>query len=119
VNTALDAQRRAYASYLATLAKEAQRMNSASLAPAYDMAKVLASDFSDGTFDAKQDTTALSFYNANFVNAWINWVQNFYSSFAQLSNIVALNRWYGGFNIADKNSVSALLMLHHSHRKWY
>jgi hypothetical protein len=69
------------------------------------MAKVLASDFSDGTFDAKQGTTALSFYNANFVNAWSNWVQNFYSSFAQLSNIVALNRWYGGFNITDKNSV--------------
>ena len=105
VNAALDAQRRAYASYLATLAKEAQRMNSASLAPAYDMAKVLASDLSDGTFDAKQDATTLSFYNANFVNAWINWVQNFYSSFAQLSNIVALNRWYGGFNVADKNSV--------------
>ena len=39
------------------------------------------------------------------MNAWINWVQNFYSSFAQLSNIVALNRWYGGFNVADKNSV--------------
>ncbi|MDO9177551.1 MAG: hypothetical protein Q7U16_04370 [Agitococcus sp.] len=107
VNTALDAQRRAYASYLATLAKEAQRMKSASLAPAYDMAKVLASDFSDGTFDAKQGTTALSFYNATFVNAWINWVQNFYASFAQLTNIVALNRWYGGFNIADTNSVTS------------
>lgn len=107
VNTALDAQRRAYAAYLATLAKEAQRMNSASLAPAYDMAKVLAGDLSDGTFDAKQDATTLSFYNATFVNAWINWVQNFYSSFAQLSNIVALNRWYGGFNIADKNSVTS------------
>ena len=106
VNAALDTQRRAYATYLATLAKEAQRMNSASLAPAYDMAKVLASDFSDGTFDAKQGTTALSFYNANFVNAWINWVQNFYASFAQLSNIVALNRWYGGFNIANASSVA-------------
>jgi len=106
VNAALDTQRRAYATYLATLAKEAQRINSASLTPAYDMAKVLASDFSDGTFDAKQGTTALSFYNANFVNAWINWVQNFYSSFAQLSNIVALNRWYGGFNIVDNKSVN-------------
>ena len=39
VNTTLDAQRRAYASYLATLAKEAQRMNSASLTPAYDRLK--------------------------------------------------------------------------------
>lgn len=105
-NAALDAQRRAYAAYLATLAKEAQRMNAASLAPAYDMAKVLANDFSDGTFDAKQGTTALTFYNTTFVNAWINWVQNFYSSFTQLANIVALNRWYGGFNIADKSSVT-------------
>ncbi len=107
VNAALDAQRRAYAAYLATLAKEAQRINSSSTTPAYDMAKVFASDLSDGVFDAKQGTTALSFYNANFINAWVNWVQNFYTSFAQLANIVALNRWYGGFDIANKDSVKS------------
>jgi len=105
INAALDAQRRAYAAYLATLAKEAQRMNSTSLAPAYDMAKVLASDFSDGTFDAKQGTTALSFYNASFVNAWINWVQNFYAAFINFNNINMLNMWLDNFNAVTPAAV--------------
>ncbi len=109
VDTALNIQSRAYAAYLTTLAKESLRINSASLTPAYDMAKVFATDLSDGAFDAKQGTTALSFYNSSFVNAWVNWVQNFYNSFAQLTNIVAFNQWYGGFDVTNKDSVKTLV----------
>ena len=106
VNAALDTQRRAYAAYLATLAKEAQRISSTSATPAYDMARAFANDFAhDGSFNAVGNQTLAVNYNLSFINAWLNWVQNFYTSFAQLSNIVALNRWYGGFNISNKDSV--------------
>ncbi|MCB1659603.1 MAG: hypothetical protein KDI39_15400, partial [Pseudomonadales bacterium] len=107
LNTALEAQRKAYATYLATLAKEAQRINSASVNPAYDMAKAFANDFAhDGVFNGVGSQALAINYTNTFLTNWFNWVQNFYSSFVQLSNIVAFNRWYGGFNIADKNSVT-------------
>ncbi len=107
-DTALDAQRKAYAAYLATLAKEAQRISSTSATPAYDMARAFANDFAhDGSFNAVGSQTLAVNYNLSFINAWLNWViyTIFYTSFAQLSNIVALNRWYGGFNISNKDSV--------------
>ncbi len=106
INTALEAQRKAYATYLATLAKEAQRINSTSSTPAYDMARAFANDFAhDGTFNGVGSQTLAINYTNVFLSNWINWVQNFYASFLQLNNIVAFNRWYGGFNITDKDSV--------------
>ena len=107
VNAALDAQRRAYATYLATLAKEAQRINGASATPAYDMARAFADDFShDGVFDAVGSQALAINYSNAFLTNWIKWVENFYTSFTGLGNLVAFNRWYYGFNITDKNSVT-------------
>lgn len=110
INAALDAQRRAYATYLATLAKEAQRINGASATPAYDMARAFADDFShDGVFNAVGSQALAINYSNAFLTNWIKWVENFYASFAQLSNIISFNRWYGGFNITNKNSVTTYL----------
>jgi hypothetical protein len=110
IDSALNAQRKAYAVYLATLAKEAQRINSASTTPAYDMAKAFADDFAhDGTFNAVGSQALAINYSNAFLTNWFNWVANFYSSFSSLNSIVALNRWYGGFNVADKNSVTTLV----------
>lgn len=107
INTALDAQRRAYATYLATLAKEAKRINATSTTPAYDIAKAFANDYShDGLFNAVGSQTLAINYTMSFLNAWVNWVQNFYSSFLQLNSLYGLNRWYDGFNVTDKNSVN-------------
>lgn len=106
ISNALEAQRKAYATYLATLAKEAQRINSTSSTPAYDMAKAFANDFAhDGAFNAIGSQTLAINYTNTFLANWFNWVQNFYASFAQLSNIMAFNRWYAGFNIVDKDSI--------------
>ncbi|MCB1658790.1 MAG: hypothetical protein KDI39_11240 [Pseudomonadales bacterium] len=108
VNAALDAQRRAYATYLATLAKEAQRINAASATPAYDMAKAFANDFAhDGVFNAVGSQALAINYSNAFLTNWVNWVSNFYASFLNLQTIVDFNRWYGGFNIANKESVKA------------
>lgn len=107
VNAALDTQRRAYATYLATLAKEAQRIDSASATPAYHMARAFADDFShDGVFNAVGSKALEINYNNAFLTDWFKWVENFYTSFAGLGNLVAFNRWYYGFNITDKNSVT-------------
>ncbi|MBL0231414.1 MAG: hypothetical protein IPP76_11675 [Moraxellaceae bacterium] len=107
VNAALDTQRRAYATYLATLAKEAQRIDSASATPAYHMARAFADDFShDGVFNAIGSKALEINYNNAFLTDWFKWVENFYTSFAGLGNLVAFNRWYYGFNITDKNSVT-------------
>lgn len=106
INTALEAQRKAYATYLATLAKEAQRINSTSTTPAYDMARAFANDFAhDGTFNAIGSQILAINYTNTFLTNWFNWVQNFYASFLNLQTIVDFNRWYGGFNIADKESI--------------
>lgn len=99
VDVALDAQRRAYAAYLATLAKESKRINSTSLTPAYDISKALASDLSDGVFDAKKGTTLLSFYNNTFINSWVNWVQSFYTQFLGLNSLTAFNGWFTAFDV--------------------
>ncbi len=47
---------------------------------------------------------AINYSNA-FLTNWVNWVSNFYASFLNLQTIVDFNRWYGGFNIANKESV--------------
>ena len=107
VNAALDTQRRAYATYLATLAKEAQRIDSASATPAYHMARAFADDFShDGVFNAVGSKALEINYSNAFLTDWFKWVDNFYASFTGLGNLVAFNRWYYGFNITDKNSVT-------------
>jgi hypothetical protein len=71
------------------------------------MARAFADDFShDGVFDAVGSQALAINYSNAFLTNWIKWVENFYASFAQLSNIISFNRWYGGFNITDKNSVT-------------
>lgn len=104
VNAALDAQRRAYATYLATLAKEAQRINAASATPAYDMAKAFANDFAhDGKFDAVGSQALAINYSNAFLTNWFNWVQNFYSQFLALNSLSAFNNWFTGFDITKPN----------------
>lgn len=106
ISNALEAQRKAYATYLATLAKEAQRINSTSSTPAYDMARAFANDFAhDGAFNAVGSQALAINYSNAFLTNWVNWVSNFYASFLNLQTIVDFNRWYGGFNIVDKESV--------------
>ncbi|HNL80779.1 MAG TPA: hypothetical protein PKL69_10635, partial [Agitococcus sp.] len=56
-------------------------------------------------FNAIGSQTLAINYTNTFLANWFNWVQNFYASFAQLSNIMAFNRWYAGFNIVDKDSI--------------
>lgn len=108
ISNALEAQRKAYATYLATLAKEAQRINSTSSTPAYDMARAFANDFAhDGAFNAVGSQALAINYSNAFLTNWVNWVSNFYASFLNLQTIVDFNRWYGGFNIANKESVKA------------
>lgn len=98
VNQSLNSTQRTYAVYLATLAKEAKRLHADSTQPAYDVLKALADDFSDGTFDAKKGTLALGYYNSSFINAWINWVNNFYSQFLGFKTLAAFTSWFAGFN---------------------
>lgn len=104
VNQQLNLTQRAYAAYLATLAKEAKRLNSSSKQPAYDILKAFAADFSDGTFDAKQGTAALTYYNSSFIQAWANWVSNFYSQFINFKTLSAFNGWYSNFNAESPNT---------------
>ncbi|HNL81607.1 MAG TPA: hypothetical protein PKL69_14820, partial [Agitococcus sp.] len=92
ISNALEAQRKAYATYLATLAKEAQRINSTSSTPAYDMARAFANDFAhDGAFNAIGSQTLAINYTNTFLTNWLNWVQNFYASFLNLKTIVDFN----------------------------
>ncbi|PTQ88368.1 hypothetical protein [Agitococcus lubricus] len=99
INSALDQQRRAYAAYLATLAQQAKRMNSTSTTPAFDMAKALAQDFSDGTFDAKVNQVALDFYSTNFLTAWVNWVTTVYSQLLNFATAAQFNYWFDRVNV--------------------
>lgn len=94
---------RAYAAYLATLAKESKRLNSASTQPAYDILQVLSKDLSDGTFDAKQNSTVLTAYNNTWVQAWSNWVSVFYNSIFNLQNVNDLSAWFNAFNVQTPN----------------
>lgn len=103
-----NATQRAYAAYLATLAKEAKRLNSASKQPAYDILKAFAADFSDGTFDAKQGTAALAYYNSSFIQAWANWVSNFYSQFLNFKTLNDFNGWYSNFNAETPTTTPAV-----------
>ena len=98
-----NAAQRAYATYLATLAKEAKRLNSSSTQPAYDILKAFAADFSDGTFDAKQGSTALSFYSSNFIKVWANWVSSYYSQVLNFKNLNDFNGWFSSFNAENTN----------------
>lgn len=98
LNTALVEQQRAYAAYLATLAKEARRLNTGSTQPAYDILQALSKDLSDGKFDAKQNTTALGAYNNAWIQAWSNWVSVFYDSIFKLQNAGDLSAWLAAFN---------------------
>lgn len=70
VNQSLDQNGRAYAAYLAALAKEAKQINPANTQPAFDIAKAFADDFSDGTFNGKKGDMSLSTYDAAFATAW-------------------------------------------------
>lgn len=103
INSALAEQQRAYAAYLATLAKESKRLNATSTQPAYDMLKAFSKDFSDGTFDAKQGQTALTDYSASFINAWSNWITVFYDSIFKLQNAGDLSAWLTAFNAQNPN----------------
>lgn len=103
-----NATQRAYAAYLATLTKEAKRLNSASKQPAYDILKAFAADFSDGTFDAKQGTAALAYYNSSFIQAWANWVSNFYSQFLNFKTLNDFNGWYSNFNAETPTTTPAV-----------
>lgn len=110
VNAAFDAQRRAYATYLATLAKEAQRINSTlpianqTQTPAYDMAKAFANDFAhDGIFNAVGSKALAINYSNAFLTNWVNWVQNFYSQFLGLNSLAAFNTWWTGFDVSKPN----------------
>lgn len=98
VNQNTNSLQRTYGAYLATLSKEAKRLHADSQQPAYDVLKAFADDFSDGTFDAKKGTTALSYYNNSFINAWINWVSNFYNQFLGFKTLAAFNTWFAAFN---------------------
>lgn len=90
---------RAYAAYLATLAKEAKRLNATSTQPAYDILQALSKDFSDGTFDAKQNSLALTTYNSAWVQAWSNWISTFYNSIFNLQSDIDLSAWLDAFNV--------------------
>ena len=98
-----NAAQRAYATYLATLAKEAKRLNSSSTQPAYDILKAFAADFSDGTFDAKQGSTALSFYSSNFIKIWANWVSSYYNQLLNFKTLNDFNGWFSSFNAENTN----------------
>ncbi|MBH2030247.1 MAG: hypothetical protein I8H74_07235 [Moraxellaceae bacterium] len=95
--------KRAYALYLASLAKEAKRLNSESTQPAYDILQALSQDFSDGTLDGKQNAIALTTYNNAWIQAWSDWVNVFYSSIFKLQNIADLSAWLGAFNAQVPN----------------
>lgn len=104
IDAALDAQRRAYAAYLATLAAEAKRINPASLTPAFDIARAFADDFAhDGTFNAVGSQPLALDYNLAFISAWLHWVDNFYTKLIEFTTIGAFNQWYTGFNAEHPN----------------
>ncbi|HNC04629.1 MAG TPA: hypothetical protein PLY05_14905, partial [Agitococcus sp.] len=72
------------------------------------MARAFANDFAhDGVFNAVGSQALAVNYSNAFLTHWVNWVSNFYASFLNLQTIVDFNRWYGGFNIANKESVKA------------
>ncbi len=71
-NASLAENQRAYAAYLANLAKQAALLNPSSSQPAFDIVKTLSADFKDdsqlnASFDAQQFIIA---YNAAFATAW-------------------------------------------------
>jgi hypothetical protein len=103
INQNITETQRAYAAYLATLAKEAKRLNATSTQPAYDILQAFSKDFSDGVFDGKQNTTPLTTYNNSFITAWAKWVETFYASIFNLKNASDLSAWLAAFNAQTPN----------------
>ena len=102
-NPQLSEQQRSYAAYLATLAKEAKRLNTNSTQPAYDILQALKKDLSDGKFDAKQGQATIDNYNSAWTAAWASWVSTFYDSIFKLQNNNDWNAWWDAFNASSPN----------------
>ena len=109
VNNNYNQKSRLYAAYLATLAKEAKRINPTSLTPAYNISKSLADDFAyDGVFNGIGSQVNTVLYNDSFIKAWTHWEENFYNDFLSLSDAIDYNIWFNDFNSENpvkKNAV--------------